>query len=96
MTDLPPKLVPSFEDTPIGSSAEATSERQRRREAEREALVTDTHQREATLLEDTQLLFTHLAAYLKGELSSALHVLINRPLPCRFFFSFNATFPSSS
>ena len=70
MSDLPPQLIQSYDGAPVGSGTEATAEREKRREAERDALVSDTHQREAALLEDTQQLFTHLSAYLRGELSS--------------------------
>jgi hypothetical protein len=69
MADVPPRLVTAVDEAAIGSTPEATRERQRRREAEREAIIADTHQREAVLLEDTQQLFTHLSAYLRGELS---------------------------
>lgn len=70
MSDLPPQLISNYDGAPIGSGTEASAEREKRREAERDALVSDTHQREASLLEDTQQLFTHLSAYLRGELSS--------------------------
>lgn len=70
MADVPPQLVPTVDAAAVGTSPEATKERQKRREAEKDALVNDTHQREALLLEHTQQLFTHLQAYLRGELSS--------------------------
>lgn len=73
MSDLPPQLISNYDGAPVGSGTEATAEREKRKEAERDALVSDTHQREAALLEDTQQLFTHLSAYLRGELSSTLH-----------------------
>lgn len=69
MADVPPQLVSSAAEA-AEMRSEAAGDREMRREAERNALVADTHQREATLLEDTQQLFTHLAAYLRGELSS--------------------------
>lgn len=71
MTDVPPKLVPTIDAAEM--QAEASGDREARREAERSALVADTHQREATLLEDTQSLFVHLSAYLRGELSGTVH-----------------------
>lgn len=88
MADVPPQLLPAADASEI--RAEAAGDREMRREAERIALVADTHQREATLLEDTQQLFTHLAAYLKGELSSTMPLkrykryLPKRTFVCRF------------
>lgn len=92
MTDIPPQLVPSVDEASLGSTPEATKERQRRREAEREALIADTHQREAVLIEDTQSLFTHLAAYLKGELSSTAY--LRGTFDQLVKFKFCAVFPS--
>ena len=69
MSDLPPQFAPPIEESPSDAQYEAGDVKQSRREAEREALVADTNQREATVLEDTEQLFTQLAAYLRGELS---------------------------
>jgi hypothetical protein len=72
MADSTPQATKLEDSASVGSTTDPADERQKRREAERDAIVADTHQREAALLEDTNQLFTHLAAYLKGELSSTL------------------------
>lgn len=72
MAESSTKTISPNEGIPVGPQTDSIDERQRRRESERDALVTDTHQREAALLEDTKSLFENLAAYLRGELSSTL------------------------
>ena len=80
MADVPPQLLPSPTDA-SEMRTEAAGDREMRREAEKNALVADTHQREATLLEDTQQLFVHLSAYLRGELSSTPSYMPRRGSP---------------
>jgi biogenesis of lysosome-related organelles complex 1 subunit 2 len=70
MADTPPQSVSSMEEASVSAHSDSVGDRQSRKEAERDALAADTYQREATLLEDTNTLFTHLAAYLRGELST--------------------------